>query len=695
MSLFQRMRHENYHIVLKFRAYHIMFTLIFVTLFYSSLCMTISISIPASILQHANAQVLGPEDLVTYSSRSNFIKEFKVPLQELGLKGITTDADENVWFYHSTNQSSTIFVFNITTQQFKQYGIEGKTLVDPAIINLAGGQITYDDTKGAIWFTDARTNSIGSLDIKSGKIKLYNIPTPNSGPMGIVLSPNRNEVWFTEITGDKLGKIEIESTSNSENISCNVITEYPVFEQSKGQSSGPTLLTFDNEGVLWVTMSYSHNILRVEPWALTSSSKYLGMSNFTLPKPDSFSPFGIAVVGDNINTNSSGNTSETERIFISDHGSSRLVLAAGNPYLDPFQNYLSYWTSPSKVYPVTLPSQVVADKSENNIYFVQHGGNRVSKIDIKSGIMTEYDIPTGPLSTAVFLSISDNGEKVWFTEYAANKIAYLDTTIPVPFEMQINLNQNQKMDNNQGIDSLNSDTIITPLVLKPSEERILDVLLKTEKIGSNSISNNTLNNTITSSPSEPSSLLSFNEVELSVIGMTETGLLPGLTYSANPQRINMSYDSGNAILIQPNEAYNSKIKLVLEEENVEKIPHNEYSVMIKSSASEGIEQQQYQQQHQEVQHPLFISLLFPIPALLDLPLSTISDQQQASDKNLIQNKDVTDNQSPAENFFGIRDISVLSTIRILSLSGAIALVGYLIYAKVSRSRKSDKERLHL
>ena len=76
---------------------------------------------------------------------------------------------------------------------------------------------------------------------------------------------------------------------------------------------------------------------------------------------------------------------------------------------------------------------------------------------------------------------------------------------------------------------------------------------------------------------------------------------------------------------------------------------------------------------------------YALPVLLDLPLSTISDQQQASDEI----------QPPTENFFGIRDITLLSTIRILSLSGAIALVGYLIYAKVRRSRKSDKERLHL
>ena len=72
---------------------------------------------------------------------------------------------------------------------------------------------------------------------------------------------------------------------------------------------------------------------------------------------------------------------------------------------------ISYWTSPSQAYPQTLPSQIVSDKAGHNIYFAEHGGNRISKIDTKSGIMTEYDIPTGPLSTAVFIAISDDSKK--------------------------------------------------------------------------------------------------------------------------------------------------------------------------------------------------------------------------------------------------------------------------------------------
>jgi DNA-binding beta-propeller fold protein YncE len=90
-----------------------------------------------------------------------------------------------------------------------------------------------------------------------------------------------------------------------------------------------------------------------------------------------------------------------------------------------------------KKYPATLPSQIAVDKSGKYIYFPQHGGNRISKIDIQSGIMTEYDIPTGPLSTAVFIAVSDDGKKVWFTEWASNKIAYLDTTIKIPLNFEL------------------------------------------------------------------------------------------------------------------------------------------------------------------------------------------------------------------------------------------------------------------
>ena len=319
--------------------------------------------IPTSI------QILGqqpsPQNFVTYEKRSDFIKEFKVPINERGLKGIVTDNEQNVWFYHATTHNSTIMKMSKEGNNFTNYSILGNTTTDNAVINLAGGQLLFNNTSKAIWFTDARTNSIGKLDIQNNDLQLFSIPTNNSGVMGLAFSRQKT-VWFTEIMGNKIGSLEIESKK---------ITEY-----STGDNSGPTLLTFDSKGVLWITLSYANSILRVEPWLLIPGIETSGMYTITLEKPDFFSPFGIATVL----------VGGVEKMFVSDHGSSRVIVANIDSDL---KNYTSYWTSPSQALPMALPSQVVADK-DGNIFFAEHGGNKIGKISTNNWMMTEFDIPT-------------------------------------------------------------------------------------------------------------------------------------------------------------------------------------------------------------------------------------------------------------------------------------------------------------
>lgn len=404
-----------------------------------------------------------PEEFVTYEKQSAFIKEFAVPFKDLGLRGITTDNQGNVWFYHSTNLTSTLVMFDLNSGKFTKFLVEGETAADNPVINLASSQLAFDSKRNAVWFTDARTNSIGKLDVASGQIQLSQIPTKNAGPMGIVLSPDGSSVWFTEITGNKIASVGTESMK---------ITEY-----STGEDSGPALLTFDDSGVLWVSLSFSNSVLHVDTKSLLSDPSS-AMTELKLSGKDTFSPFGIAVSND--------------KVYVSDHGSSRLVIADTG-----FVNYISYWTSPSTAFPTTLPSQVVAD-SQGNVYFAQHGGNRISVIDSKMGIMTEYEIPTGPLSTAVFLAASNEDGKVWFTEWASNKIAYVDTAIEVPFTIKVEK---------------------TAVTLERSRPQNINVSLS-------------------SSDATTTSPLSLSEVEIGLTGMTESGLR-GVTYEAQPPRVNL------------------------------------------------------------------------------------------------------------------------------------------------------------
>src|SRR5918994_2821555 len=241
------------------------------------------------LINESSSQILNPPGLentkqqsVTYQKKSNFIHEFSVPnLSEQGLKGIVTDSDGNAWFYHQTNKTSTIIKFNPVENVFISYPIEGKTMTDNAVINLAGGQLIYDEERDSIWFTDARVNALGSINTKSGQIALNNVPTNNSGIMGLVLSHDNKSIWFTEIISNNLGSFDINSKT---------IREYPT-----GEFTGPTLLTYDDSGQLWITMAYSSSILRVEPWLLVPGSKITGMFEIKLQSPDSFSPFGIAI----------------------------------------------------------------------------------------------------------------------------------------------------------------------------------------------------------------------------------------------------------------------------------------------------------------------------------------------------------------------------------------------------------------
>jgi virginiamycin B lyase len=407
------------------------------------------------------SQPATPDEFVTYEKKSSFIKEFAAPFEEPGLRGIITDPKGNVWFYHSTNLTSTLVMFEPDSNKFTKFPVEGETVADTPIINLASSQLAFDNKRNAVWFTDARTNSIGKLDVASGQVALLQIPTDSAGPMGIALSPDGNSVWFAEITGDNIATVDAESMR---------IAEY-----STGEDSGPALLTFDDSGILWVTLSFSDSVLRIDPQAI-SSNPSSAMIELKLSGEDAFSPLGIAV--------SDG------KVYVSDHGSSRMIVADTG-----FVNYVSYWTSPSIAFPATLPSQVVAD-SRGNIYLAQHGGNRISVID-EAGIMTEYEIPTGPLSTVVFIAASDDG-RVWFTEWASNKIGYLDTTVAVPFTLQVDKNA-------------------SPLTLDRSGPQSISVAL--------------------SSSEGAKSPLSLSEVEIGLAGMTESGL--GVTYETQPPRVNL------------------------------------------------------------------------------------------------------------------------------------------------------------
>jgi streptogramin lyase len=67
---------------------------------------------------------------------------------------------------------------------------------------------------GAVWFTMLAANKIGKLDIASGNVTTYPIPTADSHPTGITFGGGY--IWFVERTGDKLGQLDRASGTITE-----------------------------------------------------------------------------------------------------------------------------------------------------------------------------------------------------------------------------------------------------------------------------------------------------------------------------------------------------------------------------------------------------------------------------------------------------------------------------------------------
>ncbi len=394
--------------------------------------------------------------------------------------------------------------------------------------------------------------------------------------MGLALSPDRKFIWFTQITGNKIGSLDIESK---------MISEYPT-----GDSSGPTLLTFDSKGVLWVTLSYANSILRVEPWLLVPGSKSIGMYSISLERPDFFSPFGVVTA----------QVKGIEKIFLSDHGSSRLIVSNISSEL---KNYTSYWTSPSRALPMALPSQVVSDKA-GNVFFVEHGGNKIGKISSDNGLMTEFDIPTGPLATSVFLTVSENGKRVWFTEWESNKIGYLDNTVQIPLTMIVRNNE-----------STASSYDMEPIILKQDDSHSVDVTL-------------TLNNNV-------SSLVLPNATEVSVVGMTDAGL-KGIVYSSKPERVNLTA------------VPEADVKIDLNVES-EEVVSGSYTTMIRASFLE--------------KEGLILSLLYPQLIKLDVPNKPLEANKAENFQEFLSENDRS--ESSGFPFIGLIRTGAIAVVLVL------------------------------
>jgi hypothetical protein len=166
--------------------------------------------------------------------------------------------------------------------------------------------------------------------------------------------------------------------------------------------------------MLWFTEAYNESVARFDPYTQVFTEYHF---SYTDPTEYVGSPVGISVAKDGL-------------VWVADHGGNWIV-----EFNTTSQKVIRYPTHvpPPQVYPISLVNGLLID-SQGRIWFCEHGGNTIGFFEPSSGTMVEFPIPTGPISTALWIALAPNGN-VWFTEWSAHKIGVVDADKSVPFSV--------------------------------------------------------------------------------------------------------------------------------------------------------------------------------------------------------------------------------------------------------------------
>ncbi len=323
-------------------------------------------------------------------TRSPYIVEYTLPTPESGPMAITVDHNGEVWIA-ATNVTKLVR-FNPISKAFREFKI-------PKVNFTSIWGMTVDDY-GRIWFTSTNDNSIWSFNQTDNSFKQYDVPTKDAFPLRIAMD-REGQMWFTELYGGKLGKIKPITGE---------IVEYKV----PRNRSGPADLSIDAEGSIWFADAFANKIGKFDP-RTSAFTEYP-------PAESTFSPTGIGV-------DSRG------RAWFLEHGGSLF-----GKFSQSDNSTVKYATSITGRFSTTLPYWLSIDKS-GNIWFNEHTGNRIARFDPANEALVEYELPKGRIGVegivnALHFTIAPDGN-VWFSEWTENKIGMINTSIPVPFKLEV------------------------------------------------------------------------------------------------------------------------------------------------------------------------------------------------------------------------------------------------------------------
>ncbi len=385
------------------------------------------------------AQFCGSSD----AKSTTFVQEFSIPTPCTNPLAIVTDYDGNVWF--TQTNTGMIAKFDPTTETFTEYD---NSLWPPGARSMMWG-IDYAPD-GSIWYTDESYDSVWKFSTIDEKYERLSYPSEgDSLPQKLLV--DGSQIIINDFTGNKLTFLDPTQSGEDVNylsipspIDNSVTADFAVDANDNVWFTnwlyqlGGALVKFNQNGYLESVAN--------------SGEQFLPLMDFIeiYQLPETFLTPNGAVVGDD------------GMIWLADTSSSSFF--SFDPVTETFVQYvtsdplLSTYGNQTGIVktPISRPYWIESD-AQGRIIFNEQTANNISVLDPKSQSLVEYHVPsknpnwgdcdpgTGVMladcGVAQIFDFTVDGEKIWFTEWVENNIGVVDTSLPLPVEIQLESNE--------------------------------------------------------------------------------------------------------------------------------------------------------------------------------------------------------------------------------------------------------------
>ncbi len=369
---------------------------------------------------------------------TDYIQEFSIPTLCTNPLGIVADYDGNVWF--TETNTGKVAKFDPVMEEFTEYD---NPQWPPDARSMMWG-IDYAPD-GSVWFTDEVYDSIWRFSTLDGSYD--RLPYPSEGnALPQKLSVEGSNIIVNDFTGNKITFLDANLSDGDIN--------YLSVPSPRNGSVTADFAVDANDNVWFTTWLYLQGGVLIKFDQNEYVASTADLDDELLPVLDYFELYELPVA---LLTPNGAVVGDDGSVWLADTSSSSLF------NFDPIsQEFTQYVTSdpPLSSYgnqtgliksPVSGPYWIESD-DRGRIIFNEQIANNISVLDTESQSLVEYHVPsknptwsdcdsgTAVLDDCGIAQVFDftiYGDKIWFTEWVENNIGVVDTSVPLPVEIQL------------------------------------------------------------------------------------------------------------------------------------------------------------------------------------------------------------------------------------------------------------------